>query len=123
MARFEWANVDVDACGRLTERARAEIHTSDGLREIGDDGEQGPFGDVVGVSVRTGSDGVMLWGPREALLTWAQDVVDRLRAGEGLPDVDAEVVDHELGDGGFTVGEVAALLDPATQRRALEGPR
>lgn len=69
--RFEWA--DVSGPG-------ATIWNDVELDEVSDD-ENEPG--TVGVSMDTGSNGVMLYGDRDALIAWAEDVAKRLRAGEG----------------------------------------
>ncbi len=82
--RFEWADFK-----------NAEIWSSDELREIADD-DHGLHGDVVGVSLDTGSNGVMLWGTRAQAIAFAENLLARLYAGEGKPTVDGEVVDMML---------------------------
>jgi hypothetical protein len=71
MGHFEWADVD----GRT-----AQILNDVELAEYSEDGmEPG----TVGVAAMTGSDGAMLWGTRDGLIRWAEDVARRLRNGEG----------------------------------------
>lgn len=70
--RFEWADV--------TAGSRATIWTDGELLEVSEDGAAP---DEVGVSMTTGSNGIMLYGQRDDMLAWAEGLVARLRAGEG----------------------------------------
>jgi len=71
MMRFEWA--DVSGPG-------ATIWNDAELDEVSEDGNEPG---TVGVSMDTGSNGVMLYGAPEDLIAWAEDLAKRLRAGEG----------------------------------------
>lgn len=68
---FEWADVD---------RA-ATIWRDVDLVEVSDD-DVTPG--TIGVSADTGSNGIMLWGERQDLITWLEDAARRLRGGEGM---------------------------------------
>jgi len=69
--RFEWA--DVSGPG-------AEIWSDVELDDVSEvEVEPG----TVGVSMDTGSNGIMLWGKPENVADWAEDLARRLRAGEG----------------------------------------
>jgi hypothetical protein len=70
---FEWADVDG--------RRKADIWNDVELTLVSDASKIEPG--TIGVSMDTGSDGVMLWGTQKNLLAWAENVVARLRAGEG----------------------------------------
>lgn len=101
MSRFEWAGFK-----------RPKIWSSDELREL-TDSEHGLRGDVVGVSVMTGSDGLMLYGPREQAIEWAERLLARLWAGEGRPVVDGEVVDMALDRSVAEIqGALRAVIEP-----------
>jgi len=69
---FEWADVN--------RGDKAEIYNDVALGEHSED-EVEPG--TVGVSMDTGSNGIMLWGKPEDLADWAEDLARRLRAGEG----------------------------------------
>jgi hypothetical protein len=69
---FEWADVDGRSAWILNDAELA------GYSE--DEVEPG----TVGVSMMTGSDGVMLWGTRLGMIAWAEDLLTRLTAGEGM---------------------------------------
>jgi hypothetical protein len=73
-SHYEWVDVPDHAAGQIMSAAEMRA-------EADDDG--GLTGDVVGVCATTGSDGAILWGPRETVIAWAADVVRRLRNGEG----------------------------------------
>lgn len=73
--RYEWADVPASARGQIMSAAE--------LREAAVD-PHGLVGDVVGVAVATGSNGALLWGPRDRVIRWAEDVAARLRAGEAV---------------------------------------
>lgn len=67
--QFEWADA-----GPMT------IWNDARLQEVSDD-EVRPG--EIGVSLDTGSNGIMIWGERDALIQMAEDLAQRLRAGEG----------------------------------------
>jgi hypothetical protein len=69
--RFEWADVDGRSAWILNDAELAEYSE--------DEVEPG----TVGVSMMTGSNGVMLWGTRLGMIAWAEDLLTRLTAGEG----------------------------------------
>lgn len=69
---FEWADVDGRKAWILNDVALSEYSETEVKP-----GE-------VGVAMSTGSDGTMLWGTAEGMLAWAEDLVRRLRAGEGV---------------------------------------
>lgn len=101
MSRFEWAGFK-----------RPKIWSSDELREL-TDSHHDLHGDVVGVSVMTGSDGLMLYGPREQAIEWAERLLARLWAGEGRPVVDGEVVDMALDRSVAEIqGALRAVIEP-----------
>lgn len=89
---YMWAGVGPDA----------QIHNDRDLFEASEDGDIEPG--TVGVSMADGSDGVMLYGDRERLIDWAENLAQRLRAGEGASGYGEERMflftgaDHELRD-------------------------
>jgi hypothetical protein len=101
-SRYEWA----DIAG-----STAEIVDADELRDIAED-PTGFSDQTVGVRAMTGSDGVMLWGNRDEIIQWADDLSARLRRGEGMPAMDADEAPLALPPAQHAIGTQSHTAPP-----------
>jgi hypothetical protein len=80
--QFEWASPTgaSDGC----------VYGTEELAEVSEDGAQAR---EIGISLDTGSNGIMIYGQRQELILWLAGMLARLKAGEGVE------IDRDLGPG------------------------